>query len=203
VSGEAITIIAAEDSDVVRFVDAIARLPTELPEWVLIGGVSAGRDHGRSDRVEERLATSTRRQQQPGRGHVRHRRPTGTLRNDVCRRHRNRPGRRPACASPMDRANMQAGLRRRQALHRSEAQGFSTSQQSRSVAPRRSSHGSLSERPRQRGRRMKITVHPRTRAGEQVLSRGSRSLRYGASARTRNPSPEGVALMPRACAGMR
>ena len=39
-SGEAITIVATEDSDVVRFVDAIARLPTELPEWVLIGGVA-------------------------------------------------------------------------------------------------------------------------------------------------------------------
>lgn len=40
VSGEAITIIAAEGSDVVRFVDAIDRLPTDLPEWVLIGGVA-------------------------------------------------------------------------------------------------------------------------------------------------------------------
>ena len=40
VSGESITIVAADDSDVVRFVDAIARLPTDLPEWVLIGGVA-------------------------------------------------------------------------------------------------------------------------------------------------------------------
>ena len=39
-SGEAISIVAANDSDVVRFVDAISRLPDGLPEWVLIGGVA-------------------------------------------------------------------------------------------------------------------------------------------------------------------
>jgi hypothetical protein len=40
VSGDTISIIAAHDSDVVRFVDAISRLPDGLPDWVLIGGVA-------------------------------------------------------------------------------------------------------------------------------------------------------------------
>ena len=39
-SGDVISIVAASDSDVVRFVDAIARLPEGLPDWVLIGGVA-------------------------------------------------------------------------------------------------------------------------------------------------------------------
>lgn len=39
-SGNPITIVAAADSDVVRFVDAISRLPDGLPEWVLIGGIA-------------------------------------------------------------------------------------------------------------------------------------------------------------------
>lgn len=39
-SGDPILIVAAEDSDVTRFVDAISRLPYDLPDWVLIGGVA-------------------------------------------------------------------------------------------------------------------------------------------------------------------
>lgn len=39
-SGDPILIVAAEDSDVARFVDAISRLPYDLPDWVLIGGVA-------------------------------------------------------------------------------------------------------------------------------------------------------------------
>lgn len=39
-SGEPISIVAVEDSDVARFVDSISRLPDGLPDWVLIGGVA-------------------------------------------------------------------------------------------------------------------------------------------------------------------
>jgi hypothetical protein len=39
VSGDPISIITAEDSDVARFVDSMSRLPAGLPDWVLIGGV--------------------------------------------------------------------------------------------------------------------------------------------------------------------
>ena len=38
--GDPISIVAAEDSDVVRFVNAIFRLPDGVPDWVLIGGVA-------------------------------------------------------------------------------------------------------------------------------------------------------------------
>ena len=39
-SGDPIVIVATEESDVARFVDAISRLPNNLPDWVLIGGVA-------------------------------------------------------------------------------------------------------------------------------------------------------------------
>ena len=39
-SGDPIAIVAADDSDVARFVDAISRLPDGVPDWVLIGGVA-------------------------------------------------------------------------------------------------------------------------------------------------------------------
>ena len=40
VSGDPISIVAAEDSDFARFINAISRLPDGVPDWVLIGGVA-------------------------------------------------------------------------------------------------------------------------------------------------------------------
>lgn len=39
-SGETITLYAAGGSDVVRFVESIDRLATDMPDWVLIGGIA-------------------------------------------------------------------------------------------------------------------------------------------------------------------
>lgn len=39
-SGETITLYAADHSDVVRFVESIGRLDADMPDWVLIGGIA-------------------------------------------------------------------------------------------------------------------------------------------------------------------
>ena len=59
-SGDAITIVAPDDSDVVRFVDALSRLPDGLPDWVLIGGVAVVLRVGGTHRATVDIDTLTR-----------------------------------------------------------------------------------------------------------------------------------------------
>ena len=60
-SGDPIVIIATEDSDVARFVDAISRLPNNLPDWVLIGGVAVVLRVGGTHRATVDIDRKTKR----------------------------------------------------------------------------------------------------------------------------------------------
>jgi hypothetical protein len=60
VSGDVISIVAAENSDLARFVDAISRLPEQLPDWVLIGGVAVVLRFGGAHRATVDIDTLAR-----------------------------------------------------------------------------------------------------------------------------------------------